>query len=132
MTTSLEQENGQLRHDLKLAQEDLHLLLQEKDEVAQVLTRELHMKDVIVSQLEQDFARMESQMLDLKVKHRIVLIPADCYWDRIGMQRISMIAATMIILVLELDIPPPPDLHTPLYLTIPLLIDQIKPPRHRQ
>ncbi|SAM09136.1 hypothetical protein [Absidia glauca] len=69
LATSLEQENGQLRQQMetiKVEQEDLCLLLKEKDHVAEVLKSELRMKDAIVSQLEKDFERMELEVLDLQ------------------------------------------------------------------
>lgn len=69
LATSLEQENGQLRQQMetnKMEQEDLYLLLKEKDHVAEVLKSELRMKDAIVSQLEKDFERMELEVLDLQ------------------------------------------------------------------
>ncbi|KAI8340867.1 hypothetical protein BC941DRAFT_511166 [Chlamydoabsidia padenii] len=71
--TSLKKENRRLLQDLanlKLVQNDLQLLLMEKDQVAEVLTRELQMKDAMVSQLESDFSRMELQVMDLQEKDR--------------------------------------------------------------
>ncbi|CAO3599587.1 unnamed protein product [Absidia cylindrospora] len=67
--SSLEQENGKLRQSmesLKMEQEDLQVLIKEKDDVAEVLKSELRMKDAIVSQLEKDFERMELEVLDLQ------------------------------------------------------------------
>ncbi|KAI7869034.1 hypothetical protein BDF14DRAFT_1787237 [Spinellus fusiger] len=69
MASALEQENAQLREglaSLHADQEVLYDLLRDKEEDAETLKCELKMKDGIVSQLEKDFVRMESQVVDIQ------------------------------------------------------------------
>ncbi|ORX56800.1 hypothetical protein DM01DRAFT_1285030, partial [Hesseltinella vesiculosa] len=64
MTTKLQQENHQMVEKLAMANEeknDLQLLIRDKEEDIQVLKNELMMKDLIVTQLEKDFEKMEVQ-----------------------------------------------------------------------
>ncbi|KAI8069360.1 hypothetical protein BC940DRAFT_297555 [Gongronella butleri] len=77
--TTLQHENHKMQEKVAMLEsdkDDLQQLVKEKDEVIQVLKNELMMKDLIVTQLEKDFEKMEVQALALLSDHSFPLPPS--------------------------------------------------------
>ena len=68
----LHEEIEQIKHD----REGLYEVIHEKEEDLETMKQELKMKDGIVSQLENDFKRMEIEVVDLQ---KVKLFFFTCY-----------------------------------------------------